>query len=71
MKKTGIATITVMIVAIVCDPNGVGDIKHVNATTYYPDGTIKETQTMHIANESGKAACCCDTTGLPNETCQV
>jgi hypothetical protein len=64
-------TKTVMKCAIVCDPNSIGDIKYVNATTYYPDGTIKETQTMHVANESEKAACCCDTTGLPNETCQV
>ena len=62
---------TVMKCAIACDPNGIGDIKYVNATTYYPNGTVKETQTMHVANESEKAACCCDTTGLPNETCQV
>lgn len=64
-------TKTVMKCAIVCDPNSIGDIKYVNATTYYPNTTIKETQTMHVANESEKAACCCDTTGLPNETCQV
>ena len=64
-------TKTVMKCAIVCDPNGIDNIKYVNATTYYPNTTIKETQTMHVANDTEKAACCCDTTGLPNETCQV
>ena len=64
--------VTVMKCAIVCDANGKDTISSVTAVTKYPDGTEKDTETMHVANASERAACCLSPLPDPgNLTCEV
>ena len=65
--------VTVMKCAIVCDGNGKETISSVTAVTTYPDGvTVKDTETMHVANTSERAACCLSPLPDPsNLTCEV
>ncbi|MFC1787578.1 hypothetical protein ACFLY8_06095, partial [Halobacteriota archaeon] len=48
---------TILKCVIVNDSNGIGDIINVTIEKYYPDGTLKDVQELHVATEEERIQC--------------